>query len=111
MYIVVSMLLVSCVCVGVRTTPTQILFLQSVCVHACVSVYLCIIQIFICLQLLAVYLEDHNDEKILYLAKYKCTHCDIKWKLRNSSGRPKSCEDCKRIIRPYKKEVSEMTPN
>ena len=105
---------VCCVCVGVhtncsQTTPLHMLSLQSVCV--CMRVYLCIIQEFVCLQFLAQYLEDQvHDDKTRYLAKYECTYCNIKWKLRNSSGRPKPCEDCNRIIRPYKKEVSKMTP-
>ena len=35
-------------------------------------------------------------------AKYECPSCGEKWKMKNSRGSPKTCEECgKKEIQPY----------
>ena len=37
----------------------------------------------------------------MMVAKYKC-ECGYKWKSKNSSGGPKSCNMCYKDVQPYK---------
>ena len=50
-------------------------------------------------------LQQSQEPNIRYVAKYKCLKCNIKWKLRNSTGHIKPCEKCGVQVYPYKKQV------
>ena len=51
---------------------------------------------------------QQSRSSIRYVAKYKCSSCNNKWKLRNSTGSMKQCEECGATVYPYEAQVGTL---
>ena len=51
---------------------------------------------------------QQSQPSIRYVAKYKCSRCNNKWKLWNSTGSMKQCEECGALVYPYEAQVGTL---